>query len=216
MDYPAARRNMVEGQIRANKVTDPLVVEAMETIPRELFVPKHMRGIAYIDDDLEIGNGRYMMEPMILARLLQAAEVEETDVALVIGSGSGYSSAVLSRMAQTVVALESDDDLIPRSGAMLGELALDNVAVMKGDLLSGCPEQGPYNVILIDGAVEFVPDLVLNQLADGGRLACVIDESGQGVGSVYTRQGSSFGHRPLFDANIPLLPGFTRPPEFVF
>lgn len=216
MDYAAARHNMVESQIRTNKVTDSLVVQAMEVIPREMFVPKHMRGIAYVDDDLDLGNGRYLMEPMVLARLLQAAAVEEDDVALVVGCGTGYSAAVLSRMCSTVVALESDPDFNARASAILRELGIDNAAVISGDLTRGCPEQGRYNVILIDGAVEFVPQDLLNQLADGGRLVAVVNERGQGVGTVYTRRGESWGHVPSFDANIPLLPGFVRPPKFAF
>lgn len=216
MDYVAARRNMVEGQIRPNKVTDPMVVQALETVPREMFVPKHMRGIAYADDDLDLGGGRALMEPMVLARLLQEARIEEEEVALVVGCGSGYSAAVLSRMCSTVVALESDSEFAARAGAVMSELGYDNVAVVSGTLAAGCPEQAPYNLILIDGAVETVPQALLGQLADGGRLVAVVVEDGQGVGTVYTRRGESWGHLGIFDANIRPLPGFSKPPAFTF
>lgn len=216
MDYVAARHNMVEGQIRPNKVTDPLVVQALETVPREVFVPKHMRGIAYADDDLDLGGGRALMEPMVLARLLQAARIEENEVALVVGCGSGYSAAVLSRICSTVVALESDSEFAARASATMGELNYDNVAVVGGDLTGGCEAQGPYDVILIDGAVEVVPQALLDQLADGGRLVAVVTDRGQGVGTIYTRRGDSWGHLGVFDANIRPLPGFSKPPAFTF
>ncbi|MGC2854056.1 protein-L-isoaspartate O-methyltransferase family protein [Novispirillum sp. DQ9] len=216
MDYVAARRNMVEGQIRPNKVTDPMVVQALETVPREMFVPKHMRGIAYTDDDLDLGGGRALMEPMVLARLLQEARIEEEEIALVVGCGTGYSAAVLSRLCSTVVALESDSEFGARAGAIMGELGYDNVAVVPGTLTAGCPEQAPYNIILVDGAIETVPQALLDQLADGGRLIAVVTGHGQGVGTICTRRGDSWGHLGVFDANIRPLPGFAKPPAFTF
>lgn len=216
MDYATARHNMVEGQIRPNGITDPAVVAALETIPRELFVPKHMRGIAYADDDLDLGNGRCLMHAMVLARLLQSAAVEPTDVALDVAPGSGYSTAVLSRLAQTVVAVEPDADFNARCSTVMNELSIDNVAVMSEPLTQGCPQQGPYDVIMINGAVEEVPQTLLDQLADGGRLVCVLIERGQGRVTVFTRHGQAFGRRYEFDANVPLLPGFTKPAGFVF
>lgn len=216
MDFVAARHNMVEGQIRPNKVTDPLVVDALETIPREMFVPKHMRGIAYADDDLDLGGGRSLMEPMVLARLLQAARIETEEVALVIGCGTGYTAAVLSRICQTVVAQESDADFNARAAAICSELGLDNVAVIAGDLTAGCPAQAPFDIIVIDGAVEDVPQALLDQLSEGGRLVTVVKVKGQGVGSVYTRRGDSWGHVGIFDANIHDLPGFAKAPTFTF
>jgi len=216
MDYATARRNMVDGQILPNGVTDPAVVDAMATLPRELFVPKHMRGIAYTDDDLDLGGGRILMEPMVLGRLMQAAEVDSADIALDIASATGYSSAVLSRLASTVVAVEPDPDFSARASQTMNDLGIDNVALMNSGLTEGCREQGPYNVIFINGAVEEVPRALLEQLAEGGRLVCVLSRDGQGVGTVYTRRGDAFGYRYEFDANIPLLPGFRKPPQFVF
>lgn len=218
MDYTTARHNMVEGQIRPNKVTDPLVTQAMETIPREIFVPKHLRGIAYTDEDLDLGGGRWLMEPLTLARLLQEAAIEDTDVALDIACGTGYATAILSRMASTVVALESDPDYGARASAAVGELGIDNAAVISGDLTRGCSDQGPFDVILINGGVEYVPQEILDQLADGGRLVTVVRKPGAPVGlaTMYTRRGDAFGHRALFDAGVPILPGFSKPPQFTF
>lgn len=216
MDYAAARHNMVEGQIRPNNVTDHLVIDAMAAIPRELFVPKAMRGIAYVDEDLDIGNGRCVMDPTVFARLLQAAEIEKTDVVLDIGCGTGYSTAVLSKIASTVVALEPDADFNAQASKTLSDLGIDNVAVISGDLAQGSPDQGPFNIIFLNGAVEEVPQALLQQLVEGGRLMAVLTKGRFGVASVYTRSGNAFGHRPLFDANVPNLPGFSKPVEFAF
>lgn len=143
MDYAAARHNMVENQIRTNRVTDPRIVATMDALPRELFVPKQLRGIAYVDEDLDLGNGRYLMEPLVLARLLQAAELRPEDVVLDVGCGTGYSTAVLARVASTVVALESDSDLAEAAASLLAELGMDNAVVVTGPLADGYPAQSP-------------------------------------------------------------------------
>lgn len=219
MDYAAARLNMVDNQIRTNRVISAGVLEAMLTIPREVFVPKQMRGIAYVDEDLDIGNGRCLMEPLVLARLLQLAEVTPSDVALVIGCNTGYSAALMSRLASTVVALESDQDLATRAGGLVSEQGADNVAVVTGPLKDGYPQQGPYDVILIDGGVQEIPQALCNQLADGGRLVAVVMGGGRlamGRGLVITRYGANFSRREAFEAATPLLPGFAKDPGFIF
>jgi len=216
MDYAVARHNMVEGQIRPNGVTDPAVIEAMAAVPREIFAPRHLRAVAYADDDLEIGNGRILMEPMVLARLLQAAEIAPSDVALEIGTGSGYATAILSRMVSTVVSVESDVQSISGATSTLSALGIDNAAIVSSPLVSGYPTQGPYNVIFINGAVEIIPDALLDQIAPEGRLVAVVNESGQGTAVLYTRSGASVGRRRLFDANIPLLSRFRMPNRFRF
>src|SRR5690606_26313879 len=147
--------NMVESQVRPNRVTDPRIVMAMLELPRENFVPKPLRGIAYVDEDVHIGGGRYLMEPMVLARLIQAAQIGPDDVVLEIGTGSGYGAAVLSRLASTVVALESDPELAKMATRSLGELSIDNVAVVEGPLTKGYPAQAPYNAIVFSGGVEY-------------------------------------------------------------
>lgn len=217
MDYQVARHNMVENQVRTNKVTDPLVIEAMEGVPRELFLPEGKRGVAYIDEDIAVGGGRFAMEPMVIARLMQSAQIAETDVALVIGAGYGYSSALISRVAETVVSVESDKEMAAAAEATFQAENYDNVIVVEGDMATGYAKQVPYNVIIFDGAVADVPATILDQVSDGGRLLAVVREPGKvGVARLYERENGVIGHRDLFDANIPYLPGFEPAERFVF
>ena len=216
MDYPAARQHMVESQIRPNRVTDPRIISAMAEIPRETFVPKSLLGVAYVDEVLALGNQRHLLSPMVVARLLQAAEVEAEDVVLDIACGPGYSAALLSRMATAVVALESDPDLAAAAARNIAELEIDNVAVVEGPLAEGWSKQGPYDVIVFDGAVSAIPDAVRGQLADGGRLVAVLAGNGMGKASLITRHGSAFSQREVFDAASPVLPEFVAEPSFVF
>jgi protein-L-isoaspartate(D-aspartate) O-methyltransferase len=216
MDYAVARQHMVDSQVRTNKVTDERLIEAIRTLPRERFVPDRARARAYLDDDLEIAHGRFLMEPMVTARLIQAAEVKAEDIALVVGAGSGYAAALLSRLANTVVALEAEPQLSQRAGAAFAELSIDNAIVFEGPLSAGCPKHAPYNVIYLDGAVEQVPAALTGQLADGGRLVGVLLEQGVGRASLWIKSGNVVSRRVLFDANVAPLPGFATPPRFVF
>ena len=216
MDYAEARLNMVENQVRTNRVTDPLVIEAMSELPREAFVQKDQQGIAYIDQDIEIAPGRYLMEPMVLARLLQAAEVTENDVVLDIGCGSGYASAVLAHIANTVVALECDSALAAQATETLNALEIDTVAVVEGNLQEGSPKQAPYDVIFVGGAVADVPQAIAGQLADGGRMVAVTHTKTVGTGTLITNHRGVLSRRELFDAATPFLPGFEPAPAFVF
>ena len=152
MDFNIAREKMVASQIRTSEVTDPLVVDVMGDVPREKFVPADKQGFAYIDEDLSIGNGRYVMEPMIVARLVQLADLQNTGSVLVVGAGSGYLAAVVARMAASVIALESDTDLADRVAKTYAELGVQNVKVVVGNLKSGWT--GPFDAIIVDGAVE--------------------------------------------------------------
>ncbi len=216
-DYTAARLNMVENQVRTNRVTDERLIEAMETIPREMFVPTELRSVAYVDEDIRVTRERYLMEPMVLGRLLQEADVQPTDIALDIGPATGYSTAVLAKLCETVVGIEAKDDLVEQASETLTELGLDNAVVIQGDLTAGNPEQGPYNVILFNGAVAEIPEAITRQLAEGGRLVAVT-RSGSGLGhaTVVTRFGDIYSSRVFFDAATPFLPGFEPKPVFVF
>jgi protein-L-isoaspartate(D-aspartate) O-methyltransferase len=216
-NFAAARLNMVESQIRTNKVTDPRIVAAFEAVAREAFVGEDKRGIAYIDEDLEVSPGRYLLEPMVLARLLQAVAPQASDMVLDIGCATGYSTAVLAQLAQTVVGLESDRGLMDLANRTLNALDVDNAVVVEGTLAAGYQKQAPYDVIVFQGAVSEVPEAVRRQLADGGRLAAVvIDATGLGRGTLVQRAGDNFSGRRLFDASTPLLPGFAREAGFVF
>ncbi|MBV9522103.1 MAG: protein-L-isoaspartate O-methyltransferase [Alphaproteobacteria bacterium] len=217
IDYQSARLNMVESQIRPNKVTDPALLAAFLAVPRESFVPEHLRGIAYIDEDIPLGAGRFMIEPMVLGRLLQLAAIGPEDVVLDVGCGTGYASAVMSRLARRVVALEEDRRLAAAAADGLRRLGASNVAVVEGPLGAGYPERAPYHVILFGGAVAAVPPVIAAQLAEGGRMLAVLKEnSGLGKAVLVTRTEGAIGQRVVFDAGTPLLPAFAAEPGFVF
>lgn len=217
MDFAAARRNMVENQIRTNRVGDPGITGALAAVPREVFLPKAMRGFAYVDDAIEAAPGRWMMPPLVLARLLQAAAVKSSDVVLTIGDATGYVTAVVARLANTVVSLEADPELAQRAGAAVNELGIDNAAVVQGPLTKGFPAQGPYDAILFAGAVDEISSVICRQLADGGRLVAVVDGGrGPGKATLVVRVGDTYGRRVLFETAVPALPGFAPKPRFSF
>jgi len=216
MDYAAARRNMVESQLRPNKVTNPALLDALAAVPRELFVPAALRGVAYVDEDIPLGRGRFLMEPMILGRLLELAAVRPSDVALVVGAGIGYSAAVLARIAGRVVALESDQELAQRAAQTLQGLGVANVALVESPLADGAARLAPFDVILLDGAVGRVPPAIIDQLAESGRLVAVIRAAGIGQATLMTRQAGILASRVAFDAAVPRLPGFEPAAAFVF
>ena len=216
-DFSKARQNMVDCQLRTNKVVDEALVARFETVPRELFVGEAVQSIAYVDEDVSIGHGRYLMAPMVLARILQELAISRSEVVLDVGCGTGYSSAILSGLADTVVALEENHELATRANELLIELAADNAIVVEAPLAAGYATQGPYDVILVGGAVASVPPALTDQLIDGGRLAAVVDD-GKGQGKVILmigRQGA-VSQRVLFDASVPRLPGFEPKMGFVF
>lgn len=217
VDYAATRFNMVESQLRTNRVTDLAVLEAFETIPRERFVPEAQQSFAYVDEDIAIAPGRALMEPMVLARLIQASAPQAHETALDVACGTGYATAILARLVATAVGLESDPALAEAARRTLAELEADNAVIAEGRLSEGYVKQAPYNVILLNGAVAEVPHAITEQLADGGRLVAVVRDSG-GIGraTLMLRSGDVVSGRVLFDASIPLLPGFERPPAFVF
>ena len=216
-DYALARRNMVDGQIKTNKVINPRIIDAMLDVPRELFVPRASRGFAYVDEDISVGNGRYLVEPMVIARLLEAADVQLGDVVLDIGCATGYSTALLARLANTVVAVESDGELVRTATEALTTQGVDSAVVIEGPLTRGYPEQAPYQVILINGSVAEVPPPLMDQLGDGGRLVTVRSGRGRmGQAVLYQRFGDVVSHRTLFDAASPPMPGFEPPQTFEF
>jgi protein-L-isoaspartate(D-aspartate) O-methyltransferase len=215
--YQTARACMVESQLRPNKVTDKLLLDAFLATQRELFVPEHLEGVAYVDEDLPLGKGRHMMEPRVAARLLQAAAIERTDTALIVGAGTGYEAAVVAILARSVVALEEDPELARRARAALVEHSIASVSVVEAPLPQGHRARAPYDVIFFCGAVAEVPTEIASQLADGGRLMAVV-KSGSGIGhaTLTTGIGGGLARRVLFDAATPLLPGFLPKPVFVF
>jgi protein-L-isoaspartate(D-aspartate) O-methyltransferase len=216
-DYSKARQNMVDCQLRTNKVIDETLVARFETVPRELFVEESMQSVAYVDEDVSIGHGRYLMAPMVLARILQELTISRSEVVLDVGCGTGYSSAVLSGLADTVVALEENHELATRANDLLTELAADNAIVVEAPLSEGYATQGPYDIILVGGAIASVPPALTDQLIDGGRLAAVIDDGrGQGKAILMIKNYGVVSQRELFDASVPRLPGFEPKMGFVF
>jgi len=217
MDYALSRRNMVESQIRTNKVTDEAVIAALLEIPRERFVPDIYQDVAYVDEELPLGDGRFLLEPMVLARLLQLAEIEPGDAVLDVGCSTGYSSAVLARLARQVTALECNERLAGIAEGNLKRQGFSNAGVVHGPLLSGAKQFGPYQVIFVGGAVAGLPPQLTAQLAEGGRLVSVV-RSGAGLGkATLTRMIGTFpSHLVAFDAATAYLPGFVPEESFVF
>lgn len=213
-DFAAARRNMVDGQVRTADVTDPRLIAAMLEVPREQFVAPSMAGLAYLDLDVPVGQGsaRRLIKPMLLAKLIQALDLAPTDRVLDVGCVSGYGAALLARMAGQVVALEQDAGLVN----MTAMAALPNVSAATDPLSDGFPQGGPYDAILLEGATEMPPHALFRQLKDGGRLACVLGSGPAAKAMLYRRSGEEVGGRPVFDAAAPVLPGYVQPPAFAF
>lgn len=221
-DFKTARENMVDSQLHTADVTDSRILAVMGTVHREQFVPSALRPIAYMDDDIRIRDAdksnpaRYLMEPMAFARLVQLAAVRKSDLVLDVGCGMGYSTAVLAGLADSVVALESDETLAQAATQRLSEQGVDNAAVVIGPLADGYPKQCPYNVIVLNGAVPEVPERLLDQLADGGRLVAILDRGPVGKAHIYVRHGSVASGKLAFDASVKPLPGFERETAFTF
>ncbi len=214
-DFAAARRHMVDGQVRTADVTDLRIQAAMLALPRERFLPPASAGLAYLDLDLPVGQGgRRMLKPMVLAKLLQAAEIAAGDRVLDAGCASGYAAALLARIAAEVVALEEDPGLAQSARANLAGLA--NVTLVSGPIAAGWPSGAPYDAILLEGATETMPQALCRQLKDGGRLVCVLGAGPGAKATIYTRSGDDFGARAIFDASAALLPGFAKPAAFAF
>ena len=215
-DTATARRMMVDGQVRTADVTNLDLIAAMLAVPRELFVPPSLVGQAYVDRDLPVGAGRAMLKPMVLAKLIQSAQVSTTDHVLDVGCATGYSSAVLSRLVGSVVALEHDAALARRAQEALSAFGATNVSVAVGPLNAGWPAAAPYDVILVNGATEIVPEAVGRQLKPEGRMASILGRAPTAKAMIYRMIEGHLVGRPIFDAAAPVLPGFAAPVEFVF
>ncbi len=214
-DTAMARRMMVDGQVRTADVTNPDLIAAMLELPRERFVPGALAEQAYLDSDIAIGEGRALLKPMVLAKLIQAARVGRDDHVLDVGCGTGYSSAVLARLAGSVVGLEENTLLARRAAEALAAVEA-HVVVATGPLTTGWPAAAPYDLILLNGATEVVPEELGRQLKPNGRLACIFGRVPPGKAMIYRVIEGQLVGRPVFDAAAPLLPGFVAPPAFVF
>jgi protein-L-isoaspartate(D-aspartate) O-methyltransferase len=221
-DYSEQRVKMVDGQIRTTDVTKLALLDAMLTVPREAFVSANRRSLAYIDEDLLIAapdgdrGARYLMEPSPFAKLVQLADVKPSDFVLDVGCGTGYCSAVLSRLASSVIALESDPSLAEFATDALAELGYDNAVVVQGPLREGYASEAPYDVIFVGGSVEEVPQAFFDQLKEGGRLVVVVGQGNAGVARLYLKTAGEVSGRSAFNAAIKPLPGFERVRTFEF
>ncbi len=221
VDPAIQRLNMVESQVRPSDVVDRRIPTAMSAIAREAFVPKDSQPVAYMDTDLPIGNGqdgeRVLLAPRVLAKMIQHLELEANDIVLEIACGTGYSTAILAQIAQTVVGLEEDEDLVATATSNLSAAEIDNAAVIQGVLREGHAAEGPYDAILLNGAVASdIPAEILDQLKDGGRLVAIVGDHMRGSCMQWRRIGQSFDSRWLFGAAAPVLPGFAANPKFEF
>jgi protein-L-isoaspartate(D-aspartate) O-methyltransferase len=215
-DAAMARRMMVDGQVRTADVTNLDLIAAMLAVPREEFVPAALAGQAYLDSDIPLGAGRALIKPMVLAKLIQAAQVGPGNRVLDVACGTGYSTAVLSRIAGTVVALEEEPALAELAKKALKAGGAANVTVAVGPLKAGWPAGAPYDVIMLNGATEIPPEALGSQLKPTGRLACIFGRGPAAKAMIYRLVEGHLVGRPIFDAAAPILPGFVAPPAFVF
>ncbi|SIQ81825.1 protein-L-isoaspartate(D-aspartate) O-methyltransferase [Rhizobium sp. RU35A] len=216
MDYEAARIKMVDNQVRTTDVTSHSVLRAFLTVPREAFVPEKAKALAYIDEDIEVAPGRYVMEASPLAKLLQLAAVTKDDVVLEVGCGTGYATALLSQIASAVVAVESDAGLAAKATETLAALGCDNVAVVTGPMEAGYAAEAPYDLIFINGSVEEVGQTLFGQLRDGGRLVTVVGYGNASTARVYRKENGVLSEAAFFNTSVKPLPGFRKAKEFVF
>ena len=218
--FSAARQKMVDGQVRPSDVTDIRIIDAMLAVPREAFVPEGKRALAYLDLDLDVSEAgqakRFLIKPVVLAKMLQAAEIKPTDRVLVVGCATGYAAAVIAQFAGQVTATEGDSAIAAKAAAILAQNGCGNVVVQTAAAADWDPAKAPYDVIVLNGATGTVPERLYGQLQDGGRLVGVFATSQPQRATLVTRSHGDFGHRALFDAAAPVLPGMEQLPAFVF
>lgn len=213
-DFAARRTMMVDTQVRPSDVTKFPIIDAMLSVPREVFVPREQAEAAYISENVPIAPGRVVLEPRTLGKLLDALNIAGNELVLDIGAGYGYSSALVARMAEAVIAVEEDETLASEAQSILSDQNADNVVVHTGPLTDGAAQHGPYDVIMVQGGVERVPDALLDQLKDGGRIGCVFMEGALGVVRIGYKIDGDVTWRFAFNASAPVLPGFAK--EAVF
>ena len=215
-DYATARENMVENQLRPSGVEDPRIHAAFRAVPREIFLPARLRPVAYQDEDIDLGNDRHLIEPLVLGRLLQASEPRPDEVALVVGCDTGYAAAVLSKLVATVFLLVPAAAAAGSIEARLDEAGFDTIIVQPGDPRVGLPKEAPFNLVLLAGSVVEPPASLLQQLEQRGRLAAVVETGRAGKVTIVTRVGDAFGAKRPYDARTPPIPELRPEPTFEF
>lgn len=215
-DYSERRRIMVDTQVRPSDVTSFPIIEAMLEVPREMFVPRGQRAAAYLGETLDLGDGAFLLEPRTFAKMLEALNLSPGDLVLDLGAGLGYSSAVMARLAEAVIAVEAQEARATEAQALLGEAGADSVCVTEGPLAEGAAQHGPYDAIVIEGGIEHLPEALAAQLKDGGRIVALFMERALGTVRLGRKQGGVIYWRDVFHASAPVLEGFTRVPAFEF
>ena len=215
-DFSAARIQMVDCQIRPSDVTRYPIIEAMLAIPREQYVPSALRSVAYAGAHVELGDGRVVLDPRVFGKMLDELALSSSDLVLDIGCALGYSTAVLAHVAEAVIAIESDAQMAGEAATTLAEQGVDNAVATEGVLTEGDPAHGPYDVIMIQGGVEEMPQALLDQLKPGGRIAAIFMDGGAGQARIGIKTGNGIAWRHAFDATAPVLNGFERAPAFQF
>jgi protein-L-isoaspartate(D-aspartate) O-methyltransferase len=216
IDYAVAREAMVDRQVRPADVTRYPIIAAMLAVPRELFVPAEVRPVAYLGEHVPIAPGRVLLDPRVFAKMLDALNVGPADLVLDVGCGLGYSTAVLACMAEAVVALESDPAMAAEAEALLAAQSVDNAVVQAGPLEAGVPAHGPFDAIIVEGALEVLPDALGRQLKPGGRIAAIVVDGSRGQAQLGLMAEDGIDWRRVFDATAPVLPGFAKAKAFVF
>lgn len=216
-DFALARFKMIVSQVRPNGITDPRIIESMASLPREIFVPETRRSLAYMDEDIDIGSGRSLMEPMALAKLVQLAEIDASEHVLHVGCATGYATALLAALAKSVTAIDEDQGFVETASANLARIGIANATIHKGPLTAGWSNDQPYGAIIVDGRVPAVPSTLFEQLRDGGRLVAVVGDHDVATATAYNRHDGAISSRPAFEASVGRLPGFiVETPAFVF
>lgn len=216
IDYAAARQAMVDRQVRPSDVTTYSIISALLDVPRELFVPDHLKPIAYFGEHLVLGEGRVLLDPWSFAKMLETVEIRRTDLVLDLGCGLGYSAAVIARLAEAVIAVEEDESMARSAEETLARMGVDNAVVHAGPLASGAPEHGPYDVVLVEGGIGTFPAALAEQVKTGGRIAAIFTDGTYGQGRLGIRTESGVTWRRVFDSTAPVLPGFERAKSFEF
>lgn len=214
-DFATRRTTMVDTQVRPSDVTKFPIIDAMLSVPRELFVPNDKREAAYVGEHIDLGGGRVVLDPRTLAKMLEAADLQPDELVLDIGSGLGYSAALAAHLSEAVIALEEDADRVTEAERALAEAGIDNVAVVEGPLAEGAKKLGPYDAILVQGSVQHMPDGLIDQLKDGGRIIAIFQEGSLGVVRVGYLMDGAVSWRFAFNAGAPVLPGFEAERAFV-
>lgn len=216
MDFAQARTAMVDSQVRPNDVTKYSIIAALQKVERENFVPESMRMVAYADSPIALDTGRVILDARVFSKMLDALNILPTDFVLDIGCGLGYSTAVIASLSEAVIGVEDDATRVTDATENLMAAQVDNAVILEGELAKGAAKHGPYDVVIMEGAVEQVPANLIKQIKDGGRMAAIFNKNGVGIVRIGIKNGDGISWRDTFNADAPILPGFQSDKGFTF